>query len=173
MNRRKTKIKIEIDRASLTDAIFDLEKHRLKVQRDIDFIAKNLALLGLRVADAVYGSSFTQYDGPNDTKVTVEKTEKGYKVVAKGTAVLFLEFGSGAMFGYGHPYAQEYNMGPSTWSLGPDGMGHWDNPNGWLFVNRETGEIQHSFGNAPTKAMFQAEQEIIRNIKRAVEEVIG
>lgn len=154
-------------------AIDDLEEHRKKVQHDIDLIAQNLAYLGLRIANAVYTSAFTEYDGERDVKVTVEKTKRGYKVVAKGTAVLFLEFGSGALRGYGHPYASEYNMGPSTWSLGDKGKGLWDNHNGWVFLNTETGEFEISHGNPPTKAMFQAEQEIIRNIKRAVEEVIG
>lgn len=172
MIRNKTKISISLDRNSLMNAAYELEAHRKGVKEKADHLTNRLALIGLRIADAVYNSAFTEYDGKNDVIVKVEKTEKGYKVIASGQAVLFLEFGSGATLGYGHPYASGYGMGPSTWSLGPQGKGHWDNPNGWWFTNEE-GESVHTMGNAPAKAMFQAEQEIIRSIKTIVEEVFG
>lgn len=171
MIRSKTKITISLDRESLLNAANELEAYKKSLREKTDLAAKRLANIGLRIADAVYKVS--QYDGEKDVSVKVEKTEKGYKVVASGSVVLFLEFGTGVTSGYGHPQASDFGMGPSTWSLGPQGKGRWDNPNGWFYINRETGEFGHSFGNPPAKAMFQAEQEIVRSIKKVVEEVFG
>jgi hypothetical protein len=39
-----------------------------------------------------------QYDGVNDVEVTAEPTENGYKVVASGNAVAFIEFGTGVYY---------------------------------------------------------------------------
>ena len=56
-------------------------------------------------------------------------------------------------------------MGPGTY---PDGKGHWDDPNGWWF-----GDGEHTFGNPPAQAMYDAKQEIINAIEQVANEVFN
>ena len=89
-------------------------------------LAERLASLGATVASIRFSRAV--YTGKKDVDVTVEELPNGYKVKADGESVLFIEFGSGVTYGYGHPEAGEFGMGPGTY---PDGKGHWDDPKGW------------------------------------------
>lgn len=133
-----------------------------------DKLTKRLADIGLEVMSMKLLSA--EYDGTNDTQISVEKIENGYKVVATGQAVLFIEFGAGATKGEGHPWNDEFGMGPSTWSLSEMGKGHWDSPYGWFFRD-ESGVVHHSYGNPPAQAMVTAQDNILNSVKIIAQEV--
>ena len=102
--------------------------------------------------------------------VTIEQRgENACAVVATGEATLFIEFGSGYMMGYGHPEPQGY--GPGTWSDGPNGKGHWDDPNGWYLPKEKGGG--KSYGNPPAGAMYSAVKEIELEFERVAREVFS
>jgi hypothetical protein len=103
------------------------------------------------------------YTGSNDINVRVDDTGSVAVIYAEGEAVAFIEFGAGITYGYGHPQAGEFGMGPGTY---PDGKGHWDNPKGWWF-----GSSQHTYGNPPAMAMYNAVQEIAQNVTEIAREV--
>ena len=90
--------------------------------------------------------------------------ENGYTVRASGEDVLFIEFGAGARYGYGHPEAAENGMGPGTYP----GKGHWDDPNGWTIPNG-----QHTYGNRPGMPMYNAVKTIEQQIEQIVREVFA
>ena len=77
----------------------------------------------------------------------------------------FIEFGSGAKYGYGHPQAGKLGVGPGTY---PDGKGNWDNPKGWWYGNSE-----HTFGNPPAMAMYGAVQAITEQVTMIAKEVFS
>ena len=127
-------------------------------------LAERLAALGATVASIRFSRAV--YTGPKDVEVTVEALPNGYKVKADGESVLFIEFGSGVTYGYGHPEAGEFGMGPGTY---PDGKGHWDDPKGWYLPKSAGGG--HTFGNPPAMPMYEARKAIEQELPRIVKEV--
>lgn len=127
-------------------------------------LAERLAALGATVASIRFSRAV--YTGPKDVDVTVEELPNGYKVKADGESVLFIEFGSGVTYGYGHPEAGEFGMGPGTY---PDGKGHWDDPKGWYLPKSAGGG--HTFGNPPAMPMYEARKAIEQELPRIVKEV--
>lgn len=127
-------------------------------------LAERLAALGATVASIRFSRAV--YTGPKDVDVTVEELPNGYKVKADGESVLFIEFGSGVTYGYGHPEAGEFGMGPGTY---PDGKGHWNDPKGWYLPKSAGGG--HTFGNPPAMPMYEARKAIEQELPRIVKEV--
>lgn len=129
-------------------------------------LAERLASLGATVASIRFSRAV--YTGKKDVDVTVEELPNGYKVKADGESVLFIEFGSGVTYGYGHPEAGEFGMGPGTY---PDGKGHWNDPKGWYLPKSAGGG--HTFGNPPAMPMYEARKAIEQELPRIVKEVFG
>lgn len=129
-------------------------------------LAERLASLGATVASIRLSRAV--YTGKKDVDVTVEELPNGYKVKADGESVLFIEFGSGVTYGYGHPEAGEFGMGPGTY---PDGKGHWDDPKGWYLPKSAGGG--HTFGNPPAMPMYEARKAIEQELPGIVKEVFG
>lgn len=127
-------------------------------------LAERLAALGATVASIRFSRAV--YTGKKDVEVTVEELPNGYKVKADGESVLFIEFGSGVTYGYGHPEAGEFGMGPGTY---PDGKGHWDDPKGWYLPKSAGGG--HTYGNPPAMPMYEARKAIEQELPRIVKEV--
>lgn len=121
-------------------------------------VCERLATIGAVRASLDFSRAI--YNGTNDVAVTVEPIDNGYAIHARGNAVLFIEFGSGASYGYGHPEPEGY--GPGTYP----GKGHWDDPNGWWYGNHE-----HSYGNPPAAAMYHAKQDVSQEVQRIADEV--
>ena len=138
-----------------------LQEREEWLTRGAEKLAARLASLGASVASMRFSQAI--YTGTKDCNVTAEPDGNGWVVRANGQTVLFLEFGSGITYGYGHPEAGQHGMGPGTY---PNGKGHWDDPEGW---DIPTGE--HTFGNPPSMAMYEAVKTIKRELPRIVQEV--
>ena len=149
----------------------EIAEYLADLQMKANTICERLASIG--AVRASLGFSRAIYQGVNDVQVSVEPIDYGYAIHARGNAVLFIEFGSGAAYGYGHPEPGEY--GPGTYP----GKGHWDDPNGWWFPNdsvaAQSGSDRyvHSYGNPPAAAMYDAQQEVIRRIEEVANEVFA
>lgn len=165
-------IKMSLSVSSIEKAIKELETYKAGLERKAKEICKRLAAIGVDIAKASYDA--TDYDGTKDVSVTVEPTEYGCRILANGASVLFLEFGSGARYGGGHPLNSEFGMGPGTWSDGPNGKGHWDDPNGWyLPKSAGQGRSQKSYGNYPAMGMYEAAKEMRNQIAAIAREVFA
>lgn len=149
----------------------EIEEYLADLQIKANEICERLASIG--ALSASFGFRNAIYNGVNDTQISVEPIENGYAIHARGNAVLFIEFGSGATYGYGHPEPGEY--GPGTFP----GKGHWNDPKGWWFpkdsIDAQTGSDRyvHSYGNPPAAAMYEAQQEVIRRIQEVADEVFA
>lgn len=152
------------DPASVGNAIKELERYKLWVQEKEVILRQRLAQLGATVASIEFVRAV--YNGTNDVSVRVEDNGNKATIFAEGSAVLFIEFGSGERYGSGHPEAGKFGYGPGTYSDGPNGKGHWDNPNGWFFSHG-----QHSFGNPPAMAMLHARDSIVEQLTAIAREV--
>lgn len=159
-------IQISLSGASIDAAIKRLESYKSTIKEKENELVRRLANVGLQKATVLYSSA--QYDGQKDFSVTIEPIDNGYAVVASGETVAFLEFGAGATYGYGHPQAGQFGMGPGTY---PSDKGHWDNPKGWWIPKEHGGG--HTYGNAPSMAMYEAAKAIHDAVKQVAQEVFG
>jgi hypothetical protein len=126
-------------------------------------LLNRLAEYGVRSAEISFESAL--YDGDNDVTVTWEERGDNIRaVIAKGNATLFIEFGSGATYGYGHP--EPLSFGPGTWSDSPQGKGHWQDPDGWYYEHGKK-----SMGNPPSQSMYSARKLIAEDFEQIAKDV--
>ena len=155
------KYTINIDGSGADEMLRGVRERQKWLEERTKEFAKRLAEYGVRLAKAYF---LVPYDGNNDVTVTWE--ERGdftTAVIATGEAVLFLEFGAGYMMGYGHPDVQGY--GPGTYP----GKGHWDDPRGWWIP----GTGQHTYGNPPAAAMYNARKQVEEDLTTIAREVFS
>ena len=162
MSRKK--IVVPLSESGIQQIQDELTVYRKWQEEKARELAERLAALGATVASIRFSRAV--YTGKKDVEVTVEEMPNGYKVKADGESVLFIEFGSGVTYGYGHPEAGEFGMGPGTY---PNGKGHWDDPKGWYLPKSAGGG--HTFGNPPAMPMYEARKAIEQELPRIVKEV--
>ena len=134
-----------------------------------------LAEIGVEVAERHYNSVPSEYGNIEYPTVSFEVIDNNNVcVVATGTDVLFLEFGTGIT--YAEPYPQDEGFEPTfkmgDWSDNEElgGKGHWDNPNGW-YLPKPYPSGSRTKGIAPERAMYEAKKEMKKNIERIAKEV--
>lgn len=157
-----------ISEAAIESAVQELRRYAEWVDRKESELIAKLAERGKNVASVKFAGA--QYDGVNDVSVRVDNTGSVAVIYAEGKAVAFIEFGSGASMGYGHPTAGEHGLGPGTWSMDESlgGKGHWDDPDGWYYKH---GKKSH--GNPPAMAMWGAAQTMAEELTTIAKEVFG
>ena len=154
------RIDISLTDASIKSGIKELQKYKRWIIDKEAELRSRLASLGATVASIEFARAI--YNGSNDVSVRVDDTGSVAVIYAEGESVAFIEFGSGIKYGYGHPQAGEHGMGPGTYP----GKGHWDNEKGWWY-----GHGQHSYGNPPAMAMYDAVQKMTEELTRIAREV--
>lgn len=170
------KFKISLSTSDVERLKNELQDYREWQQEKGRELAARLAMLGASVASIRFSRAF--YTGDKDVEVSAEETANGYVVRADGESVLFLEFGSGIRYGKGHPENAEFGMGPGTY---PSEKGrkasdenwyhNWEHPGGWWLPKEKGGE--HTYGNPPAMAMYEARKTILQELPRIVKEVFG
>lgn len=157
------KITIDLSAKSIDSAIKEVRKYKAWVLEKEKELRQRLAMLGASVASIKFSTAI--YNGTNDVTVRVEDDGSMATIYAEGESVAFIEFGAGAKYGYGHPQAGEFGVGPGTY---PDGKGNWDNPKGWYIPGGE-----HTYGNPPAMAMYGAVQTITEQVTMIAKEVFS
>lgn len=157
------KITVALDAKSINKAIRDIRKLDAEWNRKTNEVIRRLAEIG--ATKASLGFSRAVYTGDNDVSISVKPIENGYAIIASGEAVLFIEFGSGITYGYGHPEPMGY--GPGTYP----GKGHWNDPNGWRLPKSKGGT--HTYGNPPSATMYHTGKELQQEVLRIAQEVFG
>ena len=157
------KITVSLSTAGIERLQKELSDYRQWQKQKAKELAERCAMLGVQVSRIQFERG--SYLGDKDASVTAEPKGNGYAVKAAGKAVLFIEFGTGITYGFGHPEAQEHGMGPGTY---PDGKGHWNDPRGWYIPGG-----QHTYGNPPAMPMYTARKTIEEELPRIVREVFG
>lgn len=154
----------------MTETLKALERLSKRLPRSSSDALVEVAQEGASYAEALYAIS--DYDGPRDYAVTAERTGGGARITASGASVLFMEYGTGITYsGDVHPWNAEHGMGPGTWpdphytiSKSGEKIPNWANPKGWWF-----GYHQHTYGNPPAMAMYQAYKLVQEKALGAVE----
>lgn len=151
------------DKKSIAKAIKGLQDYKQWVLAKETELRNRLAGIGASVASIQFARAI--YNGTNDVTVRVDNTGSVAVIYAEGSAVAFIEFGAGIKHGYGHPEAGKFGVGPGTY---PDGKGHWDNEHGWWY-----GHNQHTYGNPPAMAMYQAREQMVEQITQVAKAVFA
>ena len=159
-------IHVDLSQDGIKDAVRQLREYAQWVEEKERELRLRLAQIGATVASIQFSRAI--YNGTNDVEVRVDDTGSVAVIYADGESVAFIEFGSGAKYGYGHPQASKFGVGPGTYSEGEYGKGHWDDPSGWWF-----GSGQHSYGNPPAMAMYKAVQNITEQLTTIAKEVFS
>ena len=152
-----------LSQENLNTAIKEVRQYQQWVLQKENELRMRLASLGATVASIQFSRAI--YHGTNDVSVRVDNTGSVAVIYAEGEAVAFIEFGAGDRYGHGHPQAGEFGMGPGTY---PSDKGLWNNPKGWWY-----GNSQHTYGNPPAMAMYQAVQAMTEQITMIAREVFG
>jgi hypothetical protein len=124
-----------------------------------------LAEIGVGVASA--GFAMADYDGVNDVVVSMEQTGMGYRVVASGETVGFIEFGTGVKY----PEWSGFDTGYTPPPHGSYGKGQGKNSWGWWFRGSDGALAQHTYGNMPAEAMLTARNQMIAQVIAIAREV--
>lgn len=152
-----------LDSGSINSAIKQLNKYKVWIATKERELRERLATMGATVASIQFSRAI--YNGTNDVSVRVDNTGSVAVIYAEGSAVAFIEFGSGAQYGYGHPEAGKFGMGPGTY---PESKGHWNDPRGWWY-----GHNEHSYGNPPAMAMYRAREQMVEQLTQMARQVFS
>ena len=154
------------DPASVSACIREIEAYKKWVIEKTHELAERLANMGVVLASIEY--SRVPYHGIKDVDLSVDQRgESTYAIVASGETVLILEFGAGVTYGYGHPQAGEFGMGPTTYP----GQKHAADPNGWWLPKEAGGG--HTYGNPPAMSMYLTGKELRNRLEEVAREVFS
>lgn len=165
MARRK--ITISLNSGELQRAIKEVKAYQRWVEQKTQELTKRLAELGAAEAKVRFGGA--QYDGTNDSRVSIEPMADGYKVVAAGNAVFFIEFGAGVYYNGSEPYPEPRPAGVSK--IGEYGQGKGKRK-GWGFYD-ESGELVITHGVPAAMPMLNASRVMLQDIERIAKEVFA
>lgn len=160
------KITILLSKSSIDKAIKEVEQYKKTIDAKIRELCLRLAEMGAVRTSLGYARAV--YAGKKDISVTVEPIECGYTIKANGESILFVEFGSGITYGYGHPKAKEFGYGPGTYPPTNPNNPKWNNPKGWFIPGGE-----HTYGNGPSATMYITAKELRAEILRVAREVFA
>lgn len=158
-------VKFDLSPSGIDKAIRAVDNYKSWLLRKSHDLLERLAEEGYQASS--FSFSWANYDGENDVDVTIEsRGEHERAIVAVGKAVLFIEFGTGVL-GPIHSETPE-GLERGSWSDGPNGKGHWEDPNGWYYAHG-----LKSWGNGANMPMYNSVKELEENFKRIVMEVFG
>lgn len=157
---------------NLDKVISQLKAYRKRTEEKVKLLMEELATLGAYHARVEFSRAI--YAGNNDTVVSVESTASGFRIVAEGEAVIFIEFGTGVI-NPEHPLSAEFGYAHGTY-----GQGKGADPNGWVYVGEQgnAGQtirdgVYRTRGNPPARAMYNSAEEMRNEVFRIAKEVFG
>ena len=160
MSKQST-VRIGIDKALFMSALEEFgEEYEDKLKDKCFEVAQRLAEeIGQPVAQVWFGS---------EVKVTAKpigKKKNGYKIIANGKDVCFLEFGAGVTTDTTHPFAKNvsFDVYPASWSI--DHAKQFVRKGYWMYRGEKYDAI------TPMRGMYHAYKAILEEAPRIVEEV--
>lgn len=165
-------IDVKLSRNSIKAAIAELDAYKNTLIEKQNLLVQKLSELGLRVASVKFASAI--YSGTNDVQVSINPTENGCEILAKGNAVCFIEFGTGVLKNTPDPYPSRPSWIAPIGGYGK-GMGK---RKGWVYRGDPgnggtviSGDKVFTNGDPATMPMYYASKEMIENLERIAREV--
>ena len=160
-------IKMGLSTKSINDAIRELKAFRDSLEGKKDTLLRELGEIGVREASVRFTTAM--YDGVNDSEVSLEATNDGYAIVAKGKAVAFIEFGAGVYHNGSEPYPDPRPAG--IVGIGEYGKGYGKR-NTWVYRD-DAGDKVFTHGNPAAMPMWYASEEMRSQIETIARRVFG
>lgn len=164
-------IEIPLSVSGCNKAIKELEKYRKEIKPKLDMVCKRLAQIGADAANEHYAEAEADsWTGNGGIRAIVLPLEdgNGYRIVASGQDVYFIEFGTGNMAGAfyeGNTSGVSVPIGEGTWSITHaqkySEQGYW-----WYRGNK-------IYGTPSYMPMFYAVKAMRERYKEVVEGVFG
>lgn len=159
-------ISVELTKASIANALKELKSYQkwmeTKTTEFLNELAKEvLGIMSVKFRQAIY-------DGTNDVTCSMEHMDAHYiALVAVGSSVLFIEFGTGVYYTANqHPESAEHGMirGAYGHKLGSlkTGWRYKGNPGAYgepITEGKHTGEV-HTLGNPANQCMYLTVREL-------------
>ena len=160
-------IKLGLSVDSIDNAIKEVKAFRDSLEAKKYRLLEELTKIGLSEASVRFTTA--DYDGVNDSNVRAELTHFGYRIIAEGHAVFFIEFGAGVYHNPVEPYPNPRPEG--VVGIGEYGKGYGKRP-AWGFRD-ESGELVITRGNPAAMPMWYASEEMRSKIQKIAQEVFG
>lgn len=161
----KKTISMSLGGSSISAALQELTSYQAWVRQKANELTERLAAIG--AYEATVRFSRAQYDGEKQAAVSVEPITNGWKIVASGDSVFFIEFGAGVYFNGSEPYPEPRPAGVSR--IGEYGQGK-GKQNTWGYYD-SGGNLVLTHGNPAAMPMYHAERTMEQEIKRIAKEV--
>ena len=158
------KVVIELSPQSVKDAVKILETYKKWVDKKMDELMVRLAAVGLETARVRFEMGATE--GNKAPETWVEPIENGFKIIARGKDVFFIEFGAGDAAG-NHPDSANAPVDTSPGSYSKINTGEYAKYQSWHHKGVKYTELQ------PQMPMYHAMREMERNVKKIAKEVFG
>lgn len=161
-------ISFKLNPQSIDKAIAEVKEYKAWVNRKAGELARRLATIGAMTASIRFTGAYYQ-DGNKDVSIEVEPTDKGWKIVASGEDVCFIEFGAGVYYNGSEPYPEP--RPPGVAGIGEYGQGK-GKQDSWGYYD-DNGELVITHGTPAAMPMYHASQEMERQFLRIAREVFG
>lgn len=171
----KKVISVSLSEKGIDQLIEAVEQYRRWLREKSELLVERLANEGYQIASVRFSQA--EYDGKNDTSVSVEARGQGVRaVVAAGAATLFIEFGTGVTYPDNHPEAVQNGMIRGSYGKGrgkQQSWGYYGEPgtNGRVIRSTEKGELILTHGNPANMPMYETVKELESRLPGIVREV--
>lgn len=173
----KRKYTIGLDGSGIDEFIRGIEEYKEWLKSRTKVLIQRLADEGYKITAA--GFQNAQYDGTNDSAVSIEERGETVRaVVAVGSAVLFIEFGTGITYPDDHPEAAQHGMVRGGYGQGKGNQATWGyygdaGTNGEVRKQTDKGQLVLTHGNPANKPMYEAVKELKSRLPDLVREVFS
>lgn len=171
------KIVVKLSEQGIKDAIKQIENYKKLVEQKTALLIERLAIIGAQEAAVRFASA--QYDGVNDSEISVEPMANGWKIVASGEAVAFIEFGAGVYHNGSEPYPNPPGRPSEVSNIGEYGRGQGKHQ-GWVYEGEpgSNGKVLpdgkvFTRGNPAAMPLYYASQEMINQVTQIAREVFA
>ena len=158
------KVIVEMDPGSIRNAVKILESYKKFADKKSEELMTRLAAIGLQTARVHF--ELGAADGNNAPDVFVLPIENGFKIIAQGKDVYFIEFGAGNAAG-NHPDSATAPVDTFPGSFSAKNTQEYVKYGSWHHKKKKYTEIQ------PQMPMYYAARDIERNVEKIAKEVFG
>lgn len=173
----KRSYKIGLDGSGVDEFLKGIEEYKEWLNSRTQALVQRLAEEGYQIAAA--GFQNAQYDGTNDSTVSIEiRGDNARAIMAVGSAVLFIEFGTGVTYPDNHPEAAKHGMIRGGYGQGKGKQATWGyygepGTNGRVLKDTPKGQLVRTHGNPANMPMYEAVKQIKERLPELVKEVFG
>lgn len=162
----KKTITMTLGASSIDKTIKELKAYEAWVKQKTAELTERLATIGAMEATVRFSRAY--YDGNKDVSVSVEPIPNGWKIVASGESVFFIEMGSGVYYNGSEPYPER--------PAGVAGIGEYGHGKGkqntWGYYD-DSGDLVLTHGTPAAMPMLHASRVMEQEIRRIAREVFG